>query len=237
MCARLKSLAQSLSNKKCLLVIASLVCCAMAIAGHAPGRSFLWAQLIKPPPISEVVLFGNRPIEELNPHLYPEEEKACVSAYLKAVSPGSYLRRRRAPLGPEQALKARRRNLEEQMVAVLGQHARSQARDFASAAPLAAEWEGDIQGPLNEADFADQWLKKHPNGLIEPFLHLFIAHRLRAACEIGINGEQRRLWPILARRYREALEKARTAQNHLISCIADDLEAQSHVYAHDQRRP
>jgi hypothetical protein len=237
MCARLKSLAQSLSNKKCLLVIASLVCCAMAIAGHAPGRSFLWAQLIKPPPISEVVLFGNRPIEELNPHLYPEEEKACVSAYLKAVSPGSYLRRHRAPVDPEQAVKARRRNLEEQIVTIFGEGARSQARDFASAVPLIAEWEGDIQGPLNEADFADQWLERHPGALIAPFLHLFIAHRLRAAYEIARTGDQRHLWPIFVRRYKEALSVAKSSGNALVSCIAMDLEKQSHVYLEGQGRP
>lgn len=45
------------------------------------------------------------------------------------------------------------------------------------------------------------------------------------------------LWPILARRYREAIDLARSSTNLLISCIADDLEAQAFVYLEGQGRP
>ena len=144
---------------------------------------------------------------------------------------------RDVPSGPEDAVSVRRRNLEEQMVVIFGEKARSEATAFASAAPLLAEWEGMSEGPVGEADFAEQWLTKYPDSSIAPFLNLFMAHRFRAGYEAARAGHEKGLWPILARRYREALDKARSSSNPLISCIAKDLEALDHVYLEGCGRP
>jgi len=63
------------------------------------------------------------------------------------------------------------------------------------------------------------------------------AHRLRAGYEAARAGQEKGLWPILARRYRESLDKVRSSTNPLISCIASDLEAQAYVYLEGQGRP
>lgn len=187
--------------------------------------------------ISAVVLFGVRPAKELDLSSYPEDGQDCVKAYLDAISPQSCLWLQNVPSDSEGAVDVRRRNLEEQIATLLGEKTRKDARAFASAVPLLAEWEGMSEGPLDEANFADQWLIRYPDTPIASFLHLFIAHRLRAGYEAARAGRAKGLWPILARRYRDTLEKAQSSSNPLISCIANDLEGQSHVYLEGHGRP
>ena len=50
-------------------------------------------------------------------------------------------------------------------------------------------------------------------------------------------GHEKGLWPILAVRYKESLEKAMSYDNPLISCIAKDMEAQPYVYLEGYGRP
>jgi len=187
--------------------------------------------------ISAVVLFGLRPAKELDLSSYPEDGQDCVKAYLNAISPKSYLWLQNVPSDPGSAVDVRRRNLEEQIVTLLGEKTRKDARAFASAVPLHAEWEGMSEGPLDEANFADQWLIRYPDTPIASFLHLFIAHRLRAGYESARVGREQGLWPVLARRYHDTLERAQSSSNSLISCIANDLEGQSHVYLEGHGRP
>jgi hypothetical protein len=91
--------------------------------------------------------------------------------------------------------------------------------------------------PVAEAEFAAQWLDKHPDAPIAPLIHLFKAHRFRAGYEAAAAEGKKDLLPILAGRYRESLDKARTSANPLISCIAEDLESQSHIYLEGYGRP
>ena len=46
----------------------------------------------------------------------------------------------------------------EQMVAILGQEVRAEADAFAYSVPLVSEWEGMSEGPVEEANFVDDWL-------------------------------------------------------------------------------
>lgn len=125
----------------------------------------------------------------------------------------------------------------EQMVAILGRQVRAEAEAFASVMPLMTEWESMSEGPLGEADFVDNWLRRRPMTPIAPFLYLLKAHRLRAGYEAARARGEKNLWPILARRYREALNMAKSSSNPLISCIADDLDAQPFVYLEGQGMP
>lgn len=125
----------------------------------------------------------------------------------------------------------------EQMVVLLGPQVRTEAEAFARVMPLTTEWEGMSEGPIGEADFVDNWLRKRPMTPIAPFLHLLKAHRLRAGYEAARARHEENLWPVLARRYREALNMAKSSSNPLISCIADDLEAQPFVYVEGQGMP
>jgi hypothetical protein len=189
------------------------------------------------PALSEIVLFGVRPTRELDPASYRRDGQQCVKAYIEAISPKSYSWLQNVPSGPDDAVSVRRRNLEEQIVVIFGEKARSEATAFASAAPLLAEWERMSEGPVGEADFAEQWLTKYPDSSIAPFLNLFMAHRFRAGYEAARAGHEKGLWPILARRYRDALDKVRYSSNPLVSCIANDLEALDHVYLEGYGRP
>jgi hypothetical protein len=189
------------------------------------------------PTLSEVVLFGVRSVFDLNPNNYPEEPRKCLKRYLRAVPPNSILRRQNAPLTPEEAVRARRRNLQEQIVVLIGRPAEAEAGTFAAAVPLYLEWEGLSEGPLDEAEFARQWLHRYPETFLRPFLHLFIAHRLRAGYEAARRESAKGLWPILAERYKKEIAIARSSTNKRVACIAIDLEAQSHVYLAGFGRP
>jgi hypothetical protein len=202
-----------------------------------PGKT--WAEQAYYPSLSEVVLFGIRPIQELDPAQYPENRRPCVLAYLAAVTPDSSLRKHQPPSGPDTAQEVRRKNMAEQIVVILGENARQEGKLFASAAPISIEWEGMSEGPVDEANFVDNWLSNRPDtsGVIAPFLYLFKAHRLRAGYEAAKSGHEKGLWPILATRYHESLDKAKSFGIPLISCIADDLDAQPYVYLENQGRP
>jgi hypothetical protein len=160
-----------------------------------------------------------------------------VATYLKAVSRDRQLRSWKPPTGPEQAVAARRRNLESQATLLLGEPARSEAKAFAAAVPLHVEWEGMSEGPLDEAEVARQWVERSPDTPLRPFLHLFLAHRFRAAYEAARREDAKALFPVIARLYREHLAAARDSSNGLIACIADDLQAQRHVYLPGFGRP
>jgi len=222
-------------NTKAVIVL--LLCAILGMElGYTRFRA-IGAEPTESTSISAVVLFGFRPAKELDLSSYPKDGQDCVKAYLEAISPKSHLWLQNVPSDAEGAVDVRRRNLEEQIATLLGEKTRRDARAFASAVPLLAEWEGMSEGPLDEANFADQWLTRYPDTPIASFLHLFIAHRLRAGYEAARAGREKGLRPILARRYHDTLEKAQSSSNSLISCIANDLEGQSHVYLEGHGRP
>ena len=101
---------------------------------------------------------------------------------------------------------------------------------FTAAVPISLEWEGMSEGPLEEADLARQWLERYPATPLRPFLHLFLAHRLRAGYEAARRENAKGLWSNLAKRYQKEIAVARSSPNELIACLAEDLEAQPHVY-------
>ncbi|MFZ5563623.1 MAG: hypothetical protein ACOZBW_06180, partial [Thermodesulfobacteriota bacterium] len=187
--------------------------------------------------LSDVVFWGLCVPGELKPEGYPEPGAACVRNYLAVAGRSSFFKAMKRPSNAEEAVPERRRNLAEQMVVILGEGVREEAQAFASAVPLTAEWEGMSEGPVDEANFVDNWLEKRPGTSIAPFLYLFKAHRLRAGYEAAKAGHEKGLWPILAERYRESLDRALAFKNPLISCVAADLEARAYVYLDGQGRP
>ncbi|MEW6261360.1 MAG: hypothetical protein AB1547_15805 [Thermodesulfobacteriota bacterium] len=191
----------------------------------------------KPPSIAEIVFMGLRPAKDLDPSLYPTDRRLCLEKYLATIAPDSYLWTFKSPSALERVIPVRKVVMKEQMVAILGQQVRAEAEAFANAIPLMIEWEGMSEGPVSEADFADNWLKKRSKTPIAPFIYLFKAHRLRAGYEAARARHQNNLWPILARRYRESLNIAKSSSNPLISCIADDLDAQPFIYLEGQGVP
>jgi hypothetical protein len=122
-------------------------------------------------------------------------------------------------------------------VILIGRSAWEEAKTFASAVPISLEWEGMSEGPLDEADLAGQWLERYPETPLRPFLHLFMAHRLRAGFEAAQRENAKGLWPLLAERYKKEIAVARSSTNKLVACIAQELETQPHVYLAGFGRP
>ena len=197
------------------------------LAAQAPGLLSL----------SEIVLFGIRSPNELKEGSEPSVGQTCIHRYLAALPKMSWLWGFRPPTTAEEAPAIRRRNIIEQITVLHGEAARDTAKAFAAAMPFWGEWEGMSEGPVAEADYAEQWLKQYPDTMIAPFLHLFMAHRFRSGYEAAKAGHEKDLWPILADRYKDSLRSARTSGNELISCIADDLDAQPYTYLEGQGRP
>jgi len=189
------------------------------------------------PSLSQIVFFGSLPASAVAPERYQGRAQECIRRYLASIPPGSYLCQFELPSSAEKVAVFRRRVLVEHMVAILGGEVRTEAEAFAQAFPLVAEWEGRSEGPVQEADFIDRWLRGHPGTSTAPFLHLLKAHRFRAGYEAARARQESELWPILERRYREALGTARRYPIPLLSCIADDLEAQPYIYLEGQGRP
>ena len=182
------------------------------------------------PSLSEVVLFGICSVTDLDPDNYPRGRRRCLQRYLRAIPPDSILRLQKSPVSPEEVVETRRQNLQEQIVILIGRTAEAEAKTFAVAVPISLEWEGMSEGPLEEADLARQWLERYPATPLRPFLHLFMAHRLRAGYEAARREQAKGLWSILAERYQKEIAMARSSPNELIACLAEDLEAQPHVY-------
>lgn len=233
-CRVVRCLVLSYGRQKIDLTVFRAVLVLVLMVGWGDVRG---GERFRSPSLSEVILFGLRPAKELSLTDYPESGKACVQKYLDALTPGSFLWAFEVPSAPDQAVVARRHILIEQVVTLLGPDVRGEAEAFAYAVPLLVEWEGMSEGPIDEANFANHWLKKRPETPIAPFLHLFRAHRFRAGYEAARARNEKDLWPILAREYWEALKQARLSANPLISCIADDLEKQACIYLEGQGRP
>jgi len=111
------------------------------------------------------------------------------------------------------------------------------ARLFAGGVPLGLEWEGMSAGPLREAEYAEEWLKRYPRSPLVPFLHLFAAHRYRSAFEAAGLEKAGDLLPMAGRKHREHLRAARSAGNDKINCIADDMDTLPYVYLSGFGRP
>lgn len=123
------------------------------------------------------------------------------------------------------------------MAVIHGMAAGKEAGLFAAGVPLSLEWEGMIEGPLIEADYAEQWLNRYPESAVAPFLHLFAAYRFRAGFEAAGRENAKGLVPITALKYRDHLQAARSAGNKWINCIANDMEKLPYVYLPDFGRP
>ena len=211
----------------CLSLLALVVFQKGCAAAHVSGI----------PSLSEIVLFGIRSPNELRTGNETKTSQACVRKYLAAIPPKSWLWSFEPPTSSEDAPTIRRRNIIEQITVIHGETTRRIADAFGSAMPLGGEWEGMSEGPLEEADYVEQWLKQNLGTVISPFLHLVMAHRFRAGYEAAMAGHEKGLGPILAKRYNDSLHSARASENPLISCIADDLDAQPFVYLEGQGRP
>jgi hypothetical protein len=133
---------------------------------------------------------------------------------------------------------AKRREIERAIVAIVEAPGIEKiAADFVAAAPVAYEWEGMHDGPLDEARFAESTLKGNPGSPLAPWLALFIAQRQRVAFEAYENEKNTEGMRAAAAGYRTFIERARAAGDPIYAAIAGDMESQPHLYIKNSRHP
>ena len=133
---------------------------------------------------------------------------------------------------------AKRRLLERSLVALVDVPGIERtAADFVSAAPIAHEWGGLAQGPLEEAAYAENVLKKDPGSPLAPWLYVFIAQRQRIAFEAYENEKNPDGMRTTAKKYRALVERARGAADPIYAAITDDMERQPYLYLKGSQHP
>jgi hypothetical protein len=195
-----------------------------------------WAEEQRPQPsLTDVVLFANFPLSSLSPDVYTENRRSCAEDYLAAAIP--LFAGEKDTSSEDDRITLRRWRLERHIKTILGMASKDDAEKFAAGVPLGLEWEGMSEGPMMEADYAEQWLNGYPNSPIKPFLHLFAAHRFRAAYEAASREHAKGLIPIIAAKYRIHVQEAQSSGNPMIICLAGEMDALPYVYLSGFGRP
>jgi hypothetical protein len=133
---------------------------------------------------------------------------------------------------------AKKREVERAIVSLIDAPGiESRAVEFVKSARIAFEWEGNWQAPLEEADAAEEFLKRDPASPLAPYLYVFIAHRQRAAFEACARTQNVEGMKATSKKYRASLQRARSAADPIFALIADDLDRQAHVYVKTDQHP
>ena len=133
---------------------------------------------------------------------------------------------------------AKRRLLERSIVSIVDVAGiEKTAVDFVSSAPIAHEWEGLAERPLDEANFAENVLKKDPSSAMASWLYVFIAQRQRVTFEAFENVKNEEGMKAAARKYRAFVDRARAAQDAIYPALIDDLDRQPYLYIKGAQHP
>lgn len=133
---------------------------------------------------------------------------------------------------------AKRRVVERAIVSLVDDPGIARAAaDFAAAAPIASEWEGKHDGPLAEATFAEDVLKKDPASPLAPWLYAFIAERQRIAFEAYENEKDQEGMKAAARKYRIFVQRARSVEDPIYAALVADMESLPHLYIKGSQHP
>lgn len=111
------------------------------------------------------------------------------------------------------------------------------AADYAHAAKVLYEWEGEPDGPLAEAIDAEEFLKRQPATPLAPYLYVLIAARQRAAFETMKPDADKASMTAAAKKYRTFLQRARSAEDPIFRLLADDMDRQPHLYQKSEHHP
>jgi hypothetical protein len=143
------------------------------------------------------------------------------------------------PESAEQArADAKRRAVERAIVSLVdGAGIEKTASEFVAGAPIAHEWEGLHDGPLAEAAYAENVLKKDPSSPLAPFLYVFIAARQRIAFETYENEKNEDGMKTAARKYRAFVERARAVEDPIYPALVADMERQPFLYIKATNHP
>ena len=133
---------------------------------------------------------------------------------------------------------AKRRVLERAIVSLIDTEGIERAAaEFVGAAPIASEWQGLPEGPVAEATFAENVLKRDPASPLAPWLYIFIAHRQRIAFEAYENQKNEEGMKAAAKKYRAFVQRARGAGDPIYAAVVEDMERQPSLYIKGMQHP
>lgn len=133
---------------------------------------------------------------------------------------------------------AKRRVLERAIVSLIDTPGIEQtAAEFVAAAPIADKWDGIPDGPLAEAAYAEDALKKAPASPLAPWLYVFIAERQRVTFETFENTKNAEGMKTAARKYRAFAERARGAGDPVFAALFADMEGRPYLYIKSGSHP
>lgn len=128
----------------------------------------------------------------------------------------------------------------------------AEAASYAREARLSYEWEGFPDGPIEEAAYADDYLRRHRRTALKPYLQLFLLYRYRAAYEAatwsaanpprGVNrGQVLPSWKEFARHaadeYTRVWAEVQREGDTLTKAVADDVDGVDQLYAGPSGHP
>lgn len=207
-------------------------------------------------PVCEAQTGETPPSIELNGKLY----KSAFSAGPGALQPGDlgslpeplrsrlgrYLERRAAfksrYTGEPDSLEdmradAKRRAVERSMVALIDAPGiEKAAATFVAGAPIAGEWNGS-DGPLREATYVEDALKKNPASPLAPWFYVFIAERQRVAFEILEREKDEEGMKAAARKYRTFTDRVRRLDDPVFAALMEDIDRLPYVHARSTTHP
>lgn len=181
-------------------------------------------------------LFGyydpEAPLTEPDAALYTTEDLAVVEmamARLRAFEP---LTRMPEDLYFEESISFEKRQGLELTAAALSDDPgyRSAVEDYLADAAICYEWEGMYEGPLAEAEYAEQFLSENPGTVIEPFLVAFLLHRYRAAWECATVNENATVAAGALEAFTRYYERASQIGDPVLSLVARELKDAPSVY-------
>lgn len=141
-------------------------------------------------------------------------------------------------LGPEDAIKSKRRIIERAIVALIDvDDIESLAAEYAANAKLFYEWEGMSDGPFEEGMYAEEYLNAHIDTPFKPYLYIFIAHRYCSAHECIVKNDETKWKKYTSLRCSYYLKAAKNCPNLLVNLTAEDMDRESFLYIPVEKRP
>ena len=202
-------------------------------AGQAPSAIDLGGKLYR-----AVFISGPGTLSSGDLAAVPEPQRGRLSTFLTRRSSFTSAYENKPQDADAVQSDAKRRVIERAIVALIdAPGVNAQAVEFVKAAPIASEWEGRPEGPLAEASYAEEVLKKAPKSPLAPFLYVFIAQRQRAAFEAAEHSNDEAAMKTAAKQYRANIERARAASDPIFKLLADDLDRVPYVYTKSEKHP
>lgn len=111
------------------------------------------------------------------------------------------------------------------------------AAHYAESAKIYLEWEGESDGPLDEARYAENYLATNPESPLKPYLVLFLLNRYRIAFECLGFEKKTDAQADAASKYRYFLALAGQSADPLVQEIAKDIDRQKYLYIRTANHP